>query len=261
VAAATTASPCKSVGRGEGDANCRHSGKKKSDLSAHGTYLSQEDRTIATICPIQPAGKRLCSPYRFDRRRPKASTSSARLMKFARQFRNVLGRAVKCRYSAQTPFEKKHSGGIALLFFSRARGSGKIRSDTSIHRKDCLGGETLAISTGVSRKWRHERVGGVPCGEQLVSRGESLSPHPIAGSWLADIASPTAETMLTICRMIEHRCRVTTGAIPGRLRSCCQPLRELQWRVRSNGTWFAATGHIPLVQVPAKESLLVRATS
>src|SRR6266478_4987516 len=36
-AAATTASLCKSIGRGEGDANCRHSGKKKSDLSAHGT--------------------------------------------------------------------------------------------------------------------------------------------------------------------------------------------------------------------------------
>ena len=36
--AATTAaaSPC-NIGRGEGDANCRHSGKKKSDLSAHGT--------------------------------------------------------------------------------------------------------------------------------------------------------------------------------------------------------------------------------
>ena len=35
--ATTTASLCKSIGRGEGDANCRHSGKKKSDLSAHGT--------------------------------------------------------------------------------------------------------------------------------------------------------------------------------------------------------------------------------
>ena len=33
--AAATASPC-NIGRGEGDANCRHSGKKKSD-SAHGT--------------------------------------------------------------------------------------------------------------------------------------------------------------------------------------------------------------------------------
>src|SRR5216683_1500882 len=39
VAAATaaTASLCNSNGRGEGDANCRHSGKKKSDLSGHGT--------------------------------------------------------------------------------------------------------------------------------------------------------------------------------------------------------------------------------
>jgi hypothetical protein len=38
-AAATTAtaSLCNSNGRGEGDANCRHSGKKKSDLSGHGT--------------------------------------------------------------------------------------------------------------------------------------------------------------------------------------------------------------------------------
>jgi len=36
-AATTTASLCKSIGRGEGDANCRHSGKKKSDLSAHCT--------------------------------------------------------------------------------------------------------------------------------------------------------------------------------------------------------------------------------
>jgi hypothetical protein len=35
--AAATASLCKGIGRGEGDANCRHSGKKKSDLSAHGT--------------------------------------------------------------------------------------------------------------------------------------------------------------------------------------------------------------------------------
>jgi hypothetical protein len=33
---ATAASLCNSIGRGEGDANCRHSGKK-SDLSGHGT--------------------------------------------------------------------------------------------------------------------------------------------------------------------------------------------------------------------------------
>src|SRR5713226_3478737 len=37
VAGATTASLCKSIGRREGDANCRHCGNKKSDLSAHGT--------------------------------------------------------------------------------------------------------------------------------------------------------------------------------------------------------------------------------
>ena len=76
-AATTTASLCNSIGRGEGDADCRHSGKK-SDLSGHGTtprigiapckfntthanlFRSRnvsprvssfcEDRTIATIC-------------------------------------------------------------------------------------------------------------------------------------------------------------------------------------------------------------------
>jgi hypothetical protein len=37
VATAAAAFPCNSTGRGEGDANYRHSGKKKSDLSGHGT--------------------------------------------------------------------------------------------------------------------------------------------------------------------------------------------------------------------------------
>jgi hypothetical protein len=56
VAAATTASLSKSIGRREGDANCRHSGKKKSDLSAHGTYLSQAPtpRRAQIAQPVRP---------------------------------------------------------------------------------------------------------------------------------------------------------------------------------------------------------------
>jgi hypothetical protein len=96
--AAATAFPCKSTGRDERDANCRHSGKKKSDLSGHGTtprigiaprkfntahaklfrsrnvslgslLFPKIARSPRSAAPIQPAGKRLCSPYRFDRRR------------------------------------------------------------------------------------------------------------------------------------------------------------------------------------------------
>ncbi len=36
-AATAAAFPCNSTGRDEGDANCRHSGKKKSGFSGHGT--------------------------------------------------------------------------------------------------------------------------------------------------------------------------------------------------------------------------------
>jgi hypothetical protein len=105
-AATAAASPCNSTGRGEGDANCRYSGKKKSDLSGHGTtpririaprkfntthaklfrsrnvslgslLFPKIARSPRSAAPIQPAGKRLCSPYRFDRRRRLHSLSGA----------------------------------------------------------------------------------------------------------------------------------------------------------------------------------------
>jgi len=62
-------------------------------------------------------------------------TSSARLTKFARQLRNPLARAVTRVTSGKPHSKKKHSGGIAFLFFSaRVRLHRDSRMGSSIRR-------------------------------------------------------------------------------------------------------------------------------